>query len=329
MSFSNESNLNPRIQTVITHEPQTTGGSSPEDDSHDPNKKSRFTRRQRIGAWAAGVALGVGAAVGVGVAASHNSGEATPKAVESSAPADPTTPNAEPSKDTSSEVHRYANSDFERVDELPAFLAEANEASPEKFATLPKKIQIQWATWAGQYKQQYIKQFSTVSPYSSDAEYTLTKDSDAKTLIKDRSYEQRIAENFGVGAPETDHDNGKLDADMVKKYMTAFTVATPTSLKNIDDFISNIEESTDGLSVNVDIAAAGSDYNSLEEIAKSPDYIEQPNTFGVDGEAVSGYLVHWKTEDGSKSRTFSIGAYETVDYKNQPIVVTVVEQPNE
>lgn len=327
MSFSNESNLNPRIQTVITHEPQITGGSSPEDDGHNPDKKSRFTLRQRIGALAAGIAVVTG--VGVGVAASHNSGEAAPKAVESSAPADPTQEAAQPSKTAEAVPNRFTGSDFERTDELPASLKEANEATPEEFVKLPKKIQIQWATWAGQYKQDFIKTFASASGLPEDQPYSLTKDSDAKTLIIDRDFEQRIAANFGTGTPESMQTNGAIDSNMIKKYLLAFTVTSPTAEANVDGFINSLSENTEGQAENVVQQARRGEYDSTAEIAKSPDFIAQPNTFGLDGEEISGYLVHWKTENGSKTRTFSIGAFETVDYKNQPIVVTVVEQPNE
>lgn len=325
---------NPRIRTVITPDHQT-GTSVPPENTVPPEndlsidvheKKSKFTLKHGVIASLAGIGIIAASAIGIGVANSNAEGPHKAPA-ENSAPATPSpseasTPKAEASKPA---TDRYKGSDFERADTLPTFLQEANNDTPEDFAKLPKKTQIQWATWAGQYKPQFIEMFSAVSNLPEDEPYTVSMDSDVQTLIKDRSYEQRIAANFGTGNPENRQDNGKLDEDMVKKYMYAFTVVEDGSLNRVDNFVNSIESNTDGLSENVVVQAAGGAYDSLAEIAKSSDFTSQPGSMGIDGQSVNGYFVEWTGADGASTK-YTIAPYETVDYKNQPIVVTIVDQ---
>jgi len=218
---------------------------------------------------------------------------------------------------------RYEGSDFERTDPLPAELAEADGATPEEFAQLPKSVQIQWATWAGQYKEEFVAYFASISGIPTDLPYSITTNSDAKTLLVDRTYQQRMAANFGDGLPDDKQTNGDIDRVMVEKYTTAFTVINEEATAKIEDFASNVGD-VNGQAINSAQQASLRLYDVATEISESQDFSATTNVMVVDGESIPCFRVNWTAADGSSTSNFNIGAYETVDYKNQPVVVTVV-----
>jgi hypothetical protein len=279
--------------------------------SSNPN---HYSTKERAALWVKpAVILTVGMAALTGCVPGSTPGpEAT-----ASAPASP--------EATQPAVDRYEGSDFERKDALPADLEAANNASPEAFAQLPKSEQIRWATWAAQYKADFITYFDAVSISNEDGPYTLTADSDVKLLILDRSYDERIAANFGSGTPASIDTNGPVDRNMVLKYMTAFTVDSEEATTKISAFASNIGDG-DGQAQNVVRQARSGDYDMNAEIAASQDFTSISNTMVVDGESIPCYRVSWTAADGSGSSSFNIGAYSTENYKNQPVVVTIVSQ---
>jgi len=220
-------------------------------------------------------------------------------------------------------VERFEGTDFERTDPLPAELEVADQATPAEFALLPKSEQLRWATWAGQYKEDFVAYFHSLGTEPSDAPYTLTANSDALALIVDRSYQQRIAANFGMGSPTTIQTNGPINRQMVEKYLTAFTVASDDARDKISEFASNAGDSS-GQALNVVQQFRLGLYSTTGQISASQDFVSISNRMVVDGESIPCFRVSWTAADGSSTSDFNIGAYSTVDYKNQPIVVAMV-----
>lgn len=314
---SNQPFVNRNLSTLQDTETQAGGftpTASPE--GNDPRKNNKLRNRLIIAASAAAIATV--AAVGIGVA-TNAAPEKAP--AETSAPAEPT---AEPSAEAETPAgDRYEGGDFERTDPLPAELEAANEATPEQFAALPKEEQIKWATWAGQYKDQFLTMFSAVQGTTADAPYVLTAESDPKTLILDRSNQSRIATSFGMGTPTSMDTNGALDKTMAEKYMLAFTVIDEDAVTRIDNFVSTAGDSN-GQAINVVQQARLDMYDTITDVNGAQDFSTITNLMNVDGVAVPCYRVSWTAPNGSYD--FNIGAYSTVDYKNQPVVVTLVSE---
>jgi len=220
-------------------------------------------------------------------------------------------------------VDRYEGADFERTDPLPAELEAADKATPEEFAQLSKVDQVKWATWFAQFKPEFVAMFSRVTDLPQDAPYTLDANSDAKTLLIDRSYQQRLAASFGEGSPLDIDSNGSFDQDAAEKFITAFTVVDDESASKIDNFIATAPNS-EGQAINVVNQARKHLYDTSAQIAESQDFTEITNSMVIDGQTITGYRVSWTAADGSSSSSFNIGAFSTVDYKNQPVVVAVV-----
>lgn len=57
----------------------------------------------------------------------------------------------------------------------------------------------------------------------------------------------------------------------------------------------------------------------------STDFGATPTQMTFGGEAIPAFRIGWTASNGD-STSFAIAAYSTVDYKNQPIVVAVVQQ---
>jgi len=243
-----------------------------------------------------------------------------------SAPNPEQTVSASPSPEeteTAPAVDRWEGTDFERTDPLPAELAEAESATPEEFAQLPKSVQIKWATWAGQYKDEFVAYFGSLGIDENDKPYTITADSNVKELIIDRTYQQRVAANFGLGSPTTIETNGPVDRIKVKKYITAFTVVSDEASVKIDNFVKTIGD-VNGQAINLGQQFALDLYNTSREISESQDFSSTTNVMVVDDKSIPCFRVNWTAVDGSSTSNFNIGAYSTVDYKNQPIVVAVI-----
>ena len=291
---------------------EPTKGDSRDMRSSNPNQP---TSSERVPFWVKpAVIAGIGIAALTGCTPTHATGPETTQ----SATAIPS-----PEATEVPAVDRYEGADFERTDPLPAELEAADQATPEEFAQLPKAEQIKWATWAGQYKDEFVAYFSAVSGLPQDAPYTIDANSDAKALLIDRSFQQRIAANFGEGTPTDMDSNGVLDRDVVEKYMTAFTVASEESQAKIENFLSTAPNSK-GQAINVVQQARGGLYDTSAQIAESQDFTSITNSMVIDGQTITGFRVSWTAADGSSSSSFNIGAFSTVDYKNQPVVVAVV-----
>jgi hypothetical protein len=279
---------------------------SPDNQSFNPNRMSRFVSPLIIAGIA--VAALTGCTANAAPSPEHTtSASATPH----------NTPEA-------TATPRASGGDFERPDALPASLEAADKASPDEFAKLPKKEQIQWATWAGQYKQEFIKFFSMINDEPQNAAYTLTENSDVKALLADRSYEERIAINFGEGTPSGRQYNGQLDTDMATKYMMAFTITDANGISHINRFINTAASNNDNQAVNAGQQAGTDMFDTVAEIKKAQDFNATSNHMMVDGESIPSFFVSYTDSQGSA--TYDIAAYKTVDYKNQPIVVSLVAE---
>lgn len=119
---------------------------------------------------------------------------------------------------------RNQNSDFERVNPLSPELEYLNELSLEEYALEPIETRMQWADWAGQYHDEFVQKFHSVSLAEGDAPYTVSAE-DPYTLLADLQYQDRIAENFGTEIPMEDpRSNGPIDLAMAEKYIASYMI---------------------------------------------------------------------------------------------------------
>lgn len=278
--------------------------------------KSRPTPRQSAEKALRPIALAATLMVGGGALAACAPVESKPVPT-ATAPA----PEATPEQTSEPESNRYEGTDFERTDPLPENLVELQNMSPEEFAEQSKADQLRWASWADQYKDEFIAMYYAVTGDSYDAPYELSMDSDVLTAIEDVSYRDRIAANFGSDNPGDDRlFNGPLDASTIEKYITAGTSSEPNSQWRIDAFMDSVGQ--DGQAINLVGQARAGLYDFRQNAEQASDFVANPEQIKVDGVDYNGWNVRYTTEEGG-SADMTIAVVPFVNYLGEQDYATV------
>ncbi|MFZ1301903.1 MAG: hypothetical protein WAQ27_05015 [Candidatus Microsaccharimonas sp.] len=245
-----------------------------------------------------------------GPTVSH-SAEATPSASATPTP-EATTPNPD----------RYEGADFELKEPLPAELEYLNALKPAEFALEPKRVQLQWATWAEQYKDAFNTMFVAVSGDPTyDGPYTLALDSDPITALKENQTVLRIADNMGTGTPSGRQFNGALDEDMYKKIVIAHSYTSNTV--QADQMFASASAADSGQALNVVQQAAKDTYNIAQKAAEASDFTSKDVIIQLDdGTVVKAHEVNFTSPDGSNFNDV-IGVVPITNFKGEPVLTVV------
>lgn len=283
--------------------------------SSNPNK---LTPRQSAEKALRPIALATTLLVGGGALAACAPTEAKPTP-SATAPAPEATPT-----ETEKPSNRYEGYDFERTDPLPESLVELENMSPAEFAKQPKSEQLRWASWAAQYKDEFVAKYHSVTGDSYDAPYELSADSDVLVALEDVSYTDRIAANFGSGdlSNEIPEFNGQLDRNMIEKLMIAHVASDEYSRWRIDEFMNSVGQ--DGKAINVVAQARAGLYDYRQNAEKSSDFTANPDQIIVDGVAYNGWRVQYTTEQNSRA-DFTVAIVPYTNYLNEQDYTTVTK----
>lgn len=220
---------------------------------------------------------------------------------------------------------RYEGSDFQLSEALPEELQYLQSLSTEEFAAADKYDQMRWATWALQYKEEFVEYFSRVSGSEIEAPYTLSVDSDLTTMLKDLQTTYRVAANFGQGRPQSYQDNGPFDAVMAEKLVIALDEASNMTLSG--KYIDNVRSYRDGLSVNIVLQAGGKAFNMAEDARDAQDLIAEPAVLHApDGRGnfreYPGIMYDYTDESGDKFHGI-VAVVPVVDFRGNESLVTI------
>lgn len=187
---------------------------------------------------------------------------------------------------------------FERKNPLPADLEYLHNMTAAEFAKQPKLEQLRWASWAGQYKDEFIDSWLIISPETKqyDGHYTLTAESDALTALQDMSYQNRISANFGRGRdPQDKRFNGKLDTQSASKYIAASV--TLAGQWRVENFINERLSTNDGQAINVATQAKSDMYNLRQDAETAEDFKATPIVREIEGIQYHGWRVQYTDAD--------------------------------
>lgn len=232
-------------------------------------------------------------------------------------------PEATPTTTETSPSNRYEGTDFERTDPLPENLVELHQMSPEQFAGQSKADQLRWASWADQYKEDFINMYYGVTGDSYDTPYELSPASDVLTAIEDVSYRDRIAANFGSANPGEDRlFNGPLDTNLIRKYITARVSSDPYSQWRIDAYMDSVGQ--DGQAINLAGQARAGLYDYRQNAEEASDFVAEPSQINVDGMAYNGWHVSYTADEGVKG-DFTVAIIPFTNYLGEQDYTTITK----
>lgn len=284
------------------------------------NNKNFFGRaNEKLTKITAGTLIALGA---VGLSACAPTEAQPPESPVATETAEPT-----PSE-TEAPVERFG--DFEWKDPIPEDLEYLDNMNAVEFAQQPKLEQLRWASWAGQYKDEFIDAWMFIGIGSVtekyDNHYSLTTESDPFVAIQDLSYQARIATNFGVNNPQEsvpdNRFNGKLNAQMASKYMTAH-IATNNSSWRVEQFLERLQSNNSGQALNVSTQAMNDMYNYRQDAETDENFSAISVSHTIEGVEYNGWKVKYTDPDwGDQEYTVVVVPY--TDYVGNQAFASVI-----
>lgn len=280
------------------------------------NRTEKLSTKEKLTKLAAGTLIALGA-VGLSACAPNTEAQPapTPTATESEAPSSP---------ETETPVERYEGSDFERADPLPADLEYLNEMTVEEFKEQPKLEQLRWASWADQYKEEFVEFWNIVNPNKYNAPYTLTMDSDPYTILEDMAFSNRIAANWGsdnLSHAKSKDFNGPLDRKTAEKYIIAHTIGQ----SGLDNFMQERINSNSGQAINIVAQARAGIYDLRKHAETAEDYSEKRSSIEIDGISYDGWTISYTSELVGKHSS-TIAVIPITDYTGADSYASIMKQ---
>jgi hypothetical protein len=184
-------------QNVIAEDDKKVSGGTPSQENLGNQKKRR--RNLIIGGIASAAALAITIPIAFGMS-TQGQGVKPPKATESSAPANPVESSAPVNNGGSQETTNFTDKrdNFERPISLPAELAPLASMSLSDYELRPKDIQLEYASYLGQYRSEYMAWYYRVSGKPEDKPIVLTPTSSAEDLFRAHLYDLRMSDSMNL-----------------------------------------------------------------------------------------------------------------------------------